>query len=122
MKPRIGMIVIAAVAMLFAACNKVSYKKTKGGMPYKLFSKGGQKVDTNYFIKLHFKQTLNDSVMVDTYSQLPTYFQVPPFSQPYDISELFFQLGKGDSLITIQMIDTFMKRNPQQMPPNFKKG
>ncbi|MEI2737371.1 MAG: FKBP-type peptidyl-prolyl cis-trans isomerase [Chitinophagaceae bacterium] len=41
---------------------------------------------------------------------------------PYDISELWTSLKLGDSVITTQLLDTFIKRDPQSIPPKFKKG
>lgn len=123
MKTRITLIIAAFAALILGACNQVSYKKTKGGLPYKIFSTGnGVKVDTNNFVKLHYTSKLNDSVMVTTFGKLPIYFQVTGGQMPYDISEIFFQFRKGDSIVAVQEIDTFMKRNPGQLPPQFKKG
>lgn len=123
MKTKISLIILAAIGISLVACNKVSYKKTKGGMPYKIYSSGDTtRVDTNNFIKLHYTQKLNDSTMVTTFGKLPIYFQVTGVQQPYDLSELFFDLKKGDSVIAVQLVDTFMKRTPGGMPPNFKKG
>ena len=35
---------MAAIALAMSSCNNVDFKKTKGGMPYKLFpSKEGKK-------------------------------------------------------------------------------
>ncbi len=123
MKTKISLVILAALGMSLVACNKVSYKKTKGGMPYKIFSNGDTtRVDTNNFIKLHYTQKLNDSTMISTFGKLPIYFQVTGVQQPYDLSELFFELKKGDIVVAVQSVDTFMKRTPGGMPPNFKKG
>jgi FKBP-type peptidyl-prolyl cis-trans isomerase len=43
-------------------------------------------------------------------------------TQPYDLSEVWTKLKKGDSMIATQMMDTFIARNPANVPPNFKKG
>ena len=123
MKRTIGFMFFAAIAFAIGACNKVSYKKTKGGMPYKIYRSGDTtRVDTNNFLKIHYEQYVNDSQMVSTFGKLPIYFQVSGMQQPYDLSELFFEFRKGDSIIAIQDIDTFMKRNPQGVSPVFKKG
>ncbi|MBC7872573.1 MAG: FKBP-type peptidyl-prolyl cis-trans isomerase [Ferruginibacter sp.] len=116
--------------MLFAgiilvSCNKAEYKKSKGGMPYQLFKgkdKDTQQIKAGNFIKIEFTQKIHDSVYFTTVGALPQYRQVNVVADPYDISELWTSLKVGDSLITTQMIDTFIKRNPQNIPPQFKKG
>jgi FKBP-type peptidyl-prolyl cis-trans isomerase FkpA len=112
---------VFAGAML-ASCSKTSYKKTAGGMPYKVFSsKDTQKVRVGDFIKISLEIKLRDSVL-NTTGKLPAYFPITSEVHPYDYSELWTSLKVGDSVVVTQMIDTFMKRNPQGIPPQFKKG
>jgi FKBP-type peptidyl-prolyl cis-trans isomerase len=112
-----------AIAALMSSCSNVDFKKTNGGMPYKLFaSKNGKKVEPGTIIKVNFIQKLNDSVLYTTYDKSPVYFPVTNQTQPYDISELIPTLKQGDSVYAVQLIDTFMKRNPSGIPPQFKKG
>lgn len=121
---------VVAMGLALTACNSVDFKKTKGGMPYKVFSsEKGDSVKVGSIIKFTYKQMLEDSVMVPQPGQAatPFYFQVEPGSQPYDISEVFTSLKEGDSLYAVQLVDTFMARmakNPQAppLPPQFKKG
>lgn len=114
--------IMAAIAIL-TGCKQIDFKKTKGGMPYKIFSgKGGEKVEPGNFIKVHVLRRVNDSVLFNTRDQIPAYIPVTETSSPYDISELFTSLKKGDSVLTVQMIDSFIRRNPQQVPPQFKNG
>lgn len=112
----------AGLALLVAGCNSVDFKKTKGGMPYKLITKGGTQVKNGDILKVNFTQKLNDSVLQTSYGKAPAYIPVNGMSNPYDISEVLPLLHKGDSLYAVQLIDTFMKRSPQPMPPMFKKG
>lgn len=122
MKITITLSVLLA-ALVFTACNEVSYKKTRGGMPYKLFSSSkGKAVDTGNFIRIQVLQKINDSVIFDTYGKLPMYMQVTEQVAPYNVSELWLNLKEGDSLITVQAMDTFIKRNPYGVPPQFKNG
>ncbi|HEY9361963.1 MAG TPA: FKBP-type peptidyl-prolyl cis-trans isomerase, partial [Chitinophagaceae bacterium] len=101
----------------------VDFKKTKGGMPYKIFSgKGTEKVTPGSIIKVQVMRKVNDSVLFDTRTTLPAYIPVENTSVPYDVSEIFTELKAGDSVYTVQMIDTFMARTPGQVPPQFKKG
>lgn len=121
---------VVALGLAVSACNSVDFKKTKGGMPYKLFSsEKGDSIKPGNIIKISFKQSIKDSTLYPPAGQpaTPVYFQVTPDSQPYDISEILGQLKKGDSVYAVQLIDTFMARmakNPQAppLPPQFKKG
>ena len=114
---------IASIAVAMAGCNNVDFKKTKGGMPYKLFpSKSGKKVVAGNFLKVNTITKKNDSVLITTYGSMPSYIPVTNESQPYDLSELYPQLKEGDSLYTVRLVDTFLKRAPGQLPMSFKKG
>lgn len=73
-------------------------------------------------MKVHVMRMVNDSLLFNTRDQIPVYIPVTQASQPYDISELFTSLKKGDSVYTVQMVDTFIRRNPEQVPPPFKNG
>lgn len=117
------MLSVAAFAVVMASCNQVDFKKTKGGMPYKIFpGKGGKKAVAGGYIKAHMVTKINDSVLGSTYGKLPQYLPVSNETQPYDPSEIIASLKQGDSVYMVQMMDTFIKRNPQSVPPNFKKG
>jgi FKBP-type peptidyl-prolyl cis-trans isomerase len=105
----------AGFAILAASCNSVDFKKTKGGMPYKLFaSKNGKKVEIGKFVKMQVMQKVKDSVVFTSYTGLPIYFQVNPTppNQTYDVAEIFTMLKEGDSVYAEQLMDTFIKRNP----------
>jgi FKBP-type peptidyl-prolyl cis-trans isomerase len=123
MKGKAGLFLLMT-AIIVASCGKTSYKKTPGGMPYKLYaSKDTQKVMAGNIIKLTVTQKLNDSVLFTTDNGLPVYLMVGQQApQPYDISELWTSLKMGDSLVATQMVDTFLKRAPDRLPPTFKKG
>jgi len=104
----------AGVALLAASCNQVDFKKTKGGMPYKLIaSKDGKKVEDGKFVKMHITSKIKDSMMFDTYKSTPVYFQINKAAEkPYDPSEIFTMLKEGDSVYAVQMLDTFIKKDP----------
>jgi len=110
-------------AAIVAGCNKASYKKTKGGMPYQLF-KGNdtQRIYPGNFVKIQLIQKIKDSVYYSTEGKLPLFLQVSSTPQPYDLSELWTSLRVGDSVITTQMMDTFINRSPMNISPEFKKG
>lgn len=117
------MFCVAAIAVAMSSCNNVDFKKTKGGMPYKLFpSKEGKKAVVGGYLKVNITTKKNDSVLQTTYGTAASYIPVTAESQPYDISEIISSLKEGDSLYTVRLVDTFLKRTPGQLPPNFKKG
>lgn len=115
---------MAALAVMAGSCNSVDFQKTKGGMPYKLFEgkKDGKKIEAGNYIKVNFRQKLNDSVLFSTYESMPLYTPVPEQTRPYDITEVLPTLKEGDSVYAVQAIDTFMAQNPGMLPPQFKKG
>ena len=123
MKTITGFCMIVVAMFAFASCNDVDFKKTKGGMPYKIFSeKGGEKVTPESILKVHIKRSIGDSLLFDTREGMAAYIPVNSPVQPYDISELFTSIKSGDSIYTVQMVDTFIKRSPEQVPPQFKNG
>ncbi len=93
-------------------------------MPYKLFrSNDTQRVVPGNYIKISVLQKVKDSVLISTQKALPIYLFVSNQEQkPYDISEIWPLLHLGDSVIIMQAIDTFIKRAPQSVPPQFKRG
>ena len=115
MKGKAGLFLLMT-AVIVASCGKTSYKKTPGGMPYKLYaSKDTQKIVAGNIIKLTVTQKLNDSVLFTTDNGLPVYLMVGQQDpQPYDVSELWTSLKMGDSLVATQMVDTFFKAGSGQ--------
>lgn len=115
---------LLAVITTITACNKTSYKKTAGGMPYKIFrSKDTQAVVPGSYVKLLVTQKINDSVTMTTAQGVPIYLFISNSNiQPYDVSELWTSLHLHDSLTMVQMMDTFIKRSPKSIPPQFKNG
>ena len=121
-KIRIFALLVITLAFL-AGCKNASHRKTAGGMPYKVYEgKGNKKIMPGNFIKVHFSQKIKDSVYFTTFDKLPMYLRVNEQPDPYDLSEIWAQLKVGDSVVTTQMMDTFIRRKPENVPPNFKKG
>lgn len=121
---------VVCLGMIFS-CNNVDFKKTKSGIPYKYYpSKTGKAVASGNIVKAQVIQKIQasgkkDSVLYNTYTSTPAYFQIGNNpAEPYSIPELFPLLKKqGDSIYAVQAVDTFINRNPMmaaQMP--FKKG
>lgn len=120
-----NLVLFLTAALVIAGCGKSSYRKSPGGMPYQVISGNDtQSVREGDFVKIHFTQKIKDSVYFSTEGSLPIYLPVGGNGgpQPYDISEIWTKLKVGDSVITTQMMDTFIKRSPDRIPPQFKKG
>ncbi len=113
---------IFITAVLVASCGKLNYKKAPSGFPYIVFSDGkGEQVKINKVVKFNIENKVNDSVYRTTFGLAPAYVQTSNLSEGYDISEIWTQLRVGDSVIVIQSIDTFIKRNTP-LPKELKKG
>ncbi len=114
-------LLILLASGIVASCGKTTYRKTPGGMPYKVYSTSDtQKIYQGDFLKVHFTRKIKDSVDFTTMESMPVYIPVPAETTPYDLSEIWTKLKKGDSVIATQMMDTFIKRNPQH--PSFVSG
>jgi len=124
---------VAAIALCVWACNNVDFKKTKSGVPYKLFSNGkGDTIGQNYVVKLEVVQKTKDTVLFSSYTVgEPQYLQVqsmPGMPVSYNdiranLVEVLAGARKGDSIYMVQATDSLLAQNPQlaqQMP--FKKG
>jgi len=123
---RINYLLVTIVAMVFiAACNDVNFKKTKSGMLYKILPSGSKDsvVKEGDWLKLHFTQKLNDSLLNSTFGKMPIYQKVAPNQQDYNPSELYHLLKKGDSVVTVMLVDSILKKGIMQaLPPFMKKG
>jgi len=126
MKTKITLVLVFAMALAFTGCK--SYKKTKSGLVYKIFPASGKDslIKAGDIVKFHFTRKLNDSVLYSSYGKMPSYIPLPLQNDPgmdYSPVEVFFLAKKGDSLVTIEMMDTLIKKGAtQQLPPNVKKG
>ncbi|HEV7620496.1 MAG TPA: hypothetical protein VGO09_02115, partial [Flavisolibacter sp.] len=127
MKLRISILSIVTVIMLLAACNSIDFKKTKGGVPYKIFpSASGEKVVPGTIVKYNLTVKVKDSILGSTYGNFPKYEQVAPaatstYEDPH--MEILTKAKKGDSIYFVQAIDSFIAHNPdiiKQTP--FRKG
>jgi FKBP-type peptidyl-prolyl cis-trans isomerase FkpA len=120
---------ILVVAVSFAACQSVDFKKTSAGIPYKLFSsKKGDSVRQGSIVKYWVVQKVKDSVIYSSYERKkPEYFQVQPSTENASytnirvtVEELISKSKEGDSIYLVQATDSLIKENPQQSL--FKKG
>ena len=120
-------LVLVAAIFITAGCDKkISYKKTKSGLLYKIISSNSKDstVKEGEWLKLNFTQKLNDSVLQTSYGKMPIYTQVATNpANIYNPAELFNMLRKGDSVITVALTDSLLKKGLiQTLPPFMKKG
>lgn len=124
MKTKITLVLAFAMALAITGCK--SYKKTKSGLVYQIIPGGGKDslIKVGDIVKFHFVRKLNDSLLYSSYGKMPSY--IPLQDDPgmvYSPVEVLFLAKKGDSIVTIEMMDTLIKKGAtQQLPPNVKKG
>lgn len=117
------LVAIASLMSLSACQGELDFKKTKGGMPYKIYEKNkkGKKLEYLNIVKAHVIRQVKDSVAYDSHESFPYYFSLDTVTKPYDQSEVLKTLKVGDSVIMVQLADTLMKRIPN-FSTRFKKG
>lgn len=111
------------LALTLTSASQIVTNTTAGGMPYQLFpGNGTQKIQAGNIVKYHVTYIIKDSIYFSSFGKPPVYIRIEKNSQSYDVSELFPSLSIGDSIVAIQMLDTFIKRSPSSVPPSFKNG
>jgi FKBP-type peptidyl-prolyl cis-trans isomerase FkpA len=120
---------ILVTALAFAACQNVEFKKSSGGVPYKIFSSSkGDSAKVGSIVKYNVIQKVKDSVLFSSYTnKSPFYAQIKPQTDKPTYSNiratvegLLANAKEGDSIYLVQSSDSLMKENPQQTM--FKKG
>lgn len=121
-------VALLAVTVL-ASCGGGSFKKTKGGLLYKIVpGSKGKKVSAGKFFELQFGETRYKGTEKDTLLSDPASVgnsQIVPFDSatlPPDYYAIFAQMSKGDSVIIRQSTDSIMKQSQGGLPPFIKKG
>lgn len=112
----------AIAALMMAACGSADYSKTASGITYKIVEKGsGPQVKIGQFLKVHYTQKLNDSIIGTSQGGMPAFARVDSIGPVYNPAEVFRFVHKGDSVVVVQEVDTLLMKNPG-MPPFMKKG
>lgn len=116
-------ILAGALLVTLAACSdKGGFKKTKSGLQYKIISDGkGRPVKVGEFLKVHFTQYVNDSMLETSLGKMPTYTRVDSVGQVYNPAEIFAMVRKGDSVVVVMHSDSIYKQGAER-PPFMKKG
>jgi len=124
--------VLLAASFTFA-CNNVDFKKTKGGVAYKIFTekkskdsiKVGDVVKYNV-IRLVSGKNKKDSIIQNTYELMPQFEDVrdpmpPNYLDPF--SEILTKAHVGDSIYYEQLVDSFIAKQPDlEVQTPFRKG
>ncbi|HLO39066.1 MAG TPA: FKBP-type peptidyl-prolyl cis-trans isomerase [Lacibacter sp.] len=120
-------VALLAVTVL-ASCGGGSFKKTKGGLLYKIVpGNKGKKVSAGKFFELQFGETRYKGTDKDTLLSDPANIgsQIVPFDSatlPPDYYAIFSEMSKGDSVIIRQSTDSIIKQSQGGLPPFIKKG
>ncbi|MBZ5856156.1 FKBP-type peptidyl-prolyl cis-trans isomerase [Flavihumibacter profundi] len=119
---KISLLTTAIAAIMMAACGSADYSKTKSGITYKIVEKGsGPQVKLGQFLKVHYTQKVNDSILGTSIGGSPAFARVDSIGAVYNPAEIFRFLHKGDSVVVVQEVDSLLKQNPV-LPPFMKKG
>jgi FKBP-type peptidyl-prolyl cis-trans isomerase FkpA len=126
MKLSKSVICLLILSFLIASCNSIDFKKTKGGVPYKLFPSGsGDKIAEGNIIKYMMTIKIKDSIVRSSYNTMPEYERAGEAAGTYEDPhmELFLKAKTGDSIYYVQAMDSFIAKQPtivQQSP--WRKG
>lgn len=121
-----SILIIILLSVTYSSCNNIDFKKSIGGVPYKIFpSAKGDKIVQGNFVKYMLVIKVRDSVVRSSYTGMPEYEQVGEAGRTYEDPhmELLLKAKVGDSIYYVQSMDTFITRQPamaQQTP--WKKG
>lgn len=114
-------VLCAWVLVLLTACNQVDFRKTPGGVPYKVFSsEKGDSIQLGNVVKFEVIQKIKDSILFSSYKEnFPQYLKVETLPAPArymdirsTIMELLPKLKSGDSLYLVQATDSLLKQDP----------
>ncbi|MET0463609.1 MAG: FKBP-type peptidyl-prolyl cis-trans isomerase [Chitinophagaceae bacterium] len=118
---------IAIAALAISACNGVNYQKTKSGLLYKIISSSSKDsvARVGDWIKVNYVQKIDDSVLMSSFGKMPAFQKVAEPNADYTPNEIFGMLRKGDSAVTVILIDSIIKKGlatAETLPPYMKKG
>lgn len=112
-------------SVLVIACNKVQYNKAKSGLLYKIFPGEGKDslIRNGQFVKFQMVAKLNDSVLYSSYGKMPGYAKLMTgmMGTDYSLIEILPLMRKGDSAVTVQVVDTLLNKGVQ-LPAVARKG
>jgi FKBP-type peptidyl-prolyl cis-trans isomerase FkpA len=101
------------------------YYRTETGLLFKIIGNSKDsiaKIATT--AKIHYIQKAGDTIIESTYDKMPLYYMVMPgYGNRYNPLEVFdYGVREGDSIVTIQRVDSMMKKGIlDKLPPYLKK-
>ena len=128
---KLGLCILAA-AVVFTACKNVDFKKTKGGVAYKVFPAGKSKdsIGVGSIVKYNVVRKVvakgkKDTIIQNSYEGMPQYEDVRASAGTYfdAFSEILTHAHVGDSIYFEQLIDSFIVKQPDlETSTPFRKG
>jgi FKBP-type peptidyl-prolyl cis-trans isomerase len=119
-------IYLPAICLLALTACTGSFKKSDGGLEYKMISSGsGKTVGYGNFIQVHIKTIYSgakDTVLMDTHDFMSQVQVLDSVKTPPAYYKILKNMRKGDSLIIRILTDTIFKDPRNEMPPFMKKG
>lgn len=124
MKVSFNLLLACGAIMLAAACGNADYKKTASGITYKIFRKGGdKKILPGQFLKVHYKASINDSVLYTTYDRVPAFGRYDTSARNvHDFIDFLSEMNVGDSAVFIRSVDTLVAKGFMMHNDVFKPG
>jgi FKBP-type peptidyl-prolyl cis-trans isomerase FkpA len=116
---------LAVAAATVASCGNYDYRKTETGLMYKIVHRGDQskKIQAGQWLKIHYKATIGDSTLFDTYGRIPVYGKYDTSRRNvHDFIDFLDQMSVGDSAVFIRSVDTMQKRGYLTYNESFKPG
>lgn len=124
LKTRAGVVLATGWALMVMGCGNYDYSRNSDGLIYKIHSNGkGEKVTIKSYLKIHQSGSLNDSVLYNTFGQIPSYgFLDSMPNLAHDFLDILPMMRVGDSAIVLRSIDTLERRGMLSFNETFKKG
>jgi FKBP-type peptidyl-prolyl cis-trans isomerase FkpA len=120
--------VAVLAAVVLASCNGGSFKKTKGGMLYKIVADGkGDKLKAGNFFEVQigatkYKDNTKDTLLSDPAGMSNQVVPMDSLTIPPDYFKMFSEMRSGDSVVIKQSADSILKNSQGQAAPFLKKG
>lgn len=118
-----SLFLLSGIALL-AGCNKSDYKRTSSGVLYKIYRVGnGKRVKPGQWIKLHYRATISDSLLVNTYEHIPAYGMYDSTAKnTHDFVDFLGEMNVGDSVVFLRNTDTLQRRGFLMYNGKFQPG
>lgn len=118
-------IIFSLIAIIITNCTDDKWYRTPSGLIYKVFSSNSKDSVASFgrTIKVNLVQKAGDTIIQNTYGDMPYYEMIMPYGNPYNPSATFPGLRKGDSVIVKQRVDSMLKKKIfEKLPPWLKKS